>query len=212
MNPTCFVLTPFSEPFNSYYRDILVPTIKEAGYEPVRGDEIYGTSSVMEDVFSGIREAAVLVADVTGKNPNVNYELGIAHALRRPVVIISQSDADIPFDYRHLRVIIYDARQQDWATDFRARIIKTLERIKSTSHLPPNVSSLKGEVDMLISIQDTHKVFYQVPFKRVPNLITKTNGTVYIKLVEQGADGFVIKAFSNGHLIMRWSAEGELLD
>ena len=111
MQETCFVIIPFSDPFNDIYRDVLTPAIENGGYKPVRGDSLYSVGPVIEDIFYGIRSASVLVADVTGKNPNVNYELGVAHALNKPAVIISQSVDDIPFDYRHLRAIVYNSRQ-----------------------------------------------------------------------------------------------------
>lgn len=129
MPEKCFALMPFTEPFNEYYKNILVPAIKAAGFEPARADEIYGTKAIIEDIFDGIRDSTALVADVTGKNPNVNYELGIAHALNRPVVIISQSIDDIPFDYRHLRAVIYDTTKTDWASDLRTKVTNTLQSI-----------------------------------------------------------------------------------
>jgi hypothetical protein len=117
---------PFTDPFNDYYKTILVPAIKAAGLEPVRADEIYGTHPIIQDILEGINESTALVADVTGKNPNVNYELGIAHTLSRPVVIISQSVDDIPFDYRHFRAIIYDTKKVNWASDLMSKITNTL--------------------------------------------------------------------------------------
>src|ERR1041385_6381609 len=77
----CFVLMPFSEPFDNYYKKILVPAINAAGLHPVRADEIYSTGPIIRDVIEGIRSSVALVADVTGKNANVNYELGMAHIL-----------------------------------------------------------------------------------------------------------------------------------
>lgn len=129
MTNKCFVLMPFIDPFNDYYRDILVPSIKAAGFEPTRADEIYGTNAIIKDIFDSIRDSTALVADVTGKNPNVNYELGIAHAFNRPVVIISQSIDDIPFDYRHLRAIIYDTKKVNWVSDLTTKITNTLQSI-----------------------------------------------------------------------------------
>lgn len=130
MSQKCFVLMPFSGLFDQYYKNVLVPAIKDAGYDPVRADEIYGTRPIIEDIFNEIREASALVADVTNKNPNVNYELGIAHALERPVVIISQRIEDIPFDYRHLRAILYDTKRPDWVSSLKADVTKTLKEIK----------------------------------------------------------------------------------
>jgi hypothetical protein len=130
MESKCFVLMPFSEPFNVYYKDIIVPAIVAAGFRPMRADEIYGTRAIIEDIFREIKDSALLIADVTGKNPNVNYELGIAHTLGRPVVIISQFIEDIPFDYRHLRAIIYDTSQVNWAVELKLKITKSLQSIQ----------------------------------------------------------------------------------
>jgi len=129
----CFVLMPFSEPFNEYYSGIIAPSIRAAGFEPVRADEIYGTNAIIQDIFDSIREADVLIAEVTSRNPNVNYEMGVAHALNKPVIIISQSAEDIPFDYRHLRAIIYDTKRVNWASDLNTKIVNTLQNIKPTS-------------------------------------------------------------------------------
>lgn len=130
MQETCFVIIPFSDQFNDIYRDVLTPAIEDAGYKPVRGDSVYSVGPVIEDIFRGIRSASVLVADVTGKNPNVNYELGVAHALSKPAVIISQSEDDIPFDYRYLRVIIYNTQSVTWVKQLADKITNTLETVK----------------------------------------------------------------------------------
>jgi hypothetical protein len=56
----------------------------------------------------------VLIAELTTKNPNVLYELGLAHALEKPVVLIASNEDDVPFDLRHIRVIIYDQSDPFW--------------------------------------------------------------------------------------------------
>jgi hypothetical protein len=63
-----------------------------------------------------------LLADLSGKNANVFYELGLAHAAPKPVVFTSSNTEDVPFDLRHLRVIIYDIREPEWATRLRKSI------------------------------------------------------------------------------------------
>jgi|688.fasta_scaffold191708_2 hypothetical protein len=126
MREKCFVLMPFKDPFNSYYDHVLKKAALDVGLEPIRADEIYGTRPIIEDIVKEIREASVLIAEVTGKNPNVNYEMGIAHAMKRPVVIISQSVDDIPFDYRHLRAIIYNTAKVGWDSDLKSQISRSL--------------------------------------------------------------------------------------
>jgi hypothetical protein len=119
---TCFVMMPFGEWFDRYYQEIYAPAIKEAGYEPVRADELFTTGSVVEQIWEQIEKATLLLADLSGKNPNVFYELGLAHAARKPVVFTASEVEDVPFDLRHLRVIIYDVREPEWAGRLRRSI------------------------------------------------------------------------------------------
>jgi hypothetical protein len=85
---SCFVMMPFADPVGSYYKAIYEPAITKAGLKAVRADdEIFATGKVIDQILSGIKAAKVLVAELTGRNPNVFYELGLAHALNKPVVL-----------------------------------------------------------------------------------------------------------------------------
>lgn len=106
---SCFVMMPFAAPLGGYYESVYKPAIEKAGLQPVRADaEIFGAGKIMDQVWSGIQNANVLVAELTSRNPNVFYELGLAHALRKPVVLVSSNEDDVPFDLQHIRVIYYD--------------------------------------------------------------------------------------------------------
>ena len=112
---SCFVMQPFSGPLGGYYESIYKPAIEQAGLRPLRADtEIFGTGKIMDQIWRGIRSASVLVAELTMKNPNVFYELGLAHALEKPVVLVSSNQEDVPFDLRHIRVILYDQTDPFW--------------------------------------------------------------------------------------------------
>lgn len=119
---TCFVMMPFGQWFDRYYQEIYVPAIKEAGFEPIRADELFSTGSVVEQIWEQIEKSKLLLADLSGKNPNVFYELGLAHAAKKPVVFTAGDVNDVPFDLRHLRVIIYDIREPEWAVKLRQSI------------------------------------------------------------------------------------------
>lgn len=136
---TCFVMMPFGGWFDRYYQEVYVPAIKEAGLEPVRADELFSTGSVMEQIWEQITKAKVLLADLTDKNPNVFYELGLAHAAIKPVVFTAARIDDVPFDLRHLRVIVYEVREPEWAPKLRKFITEYLrntikEPAKSIPH------------------------------------------------------------------------------
>jgi hypothetical protein len=136
---TCFVMMPFGAWFDRYYLEIYVPAIREAGFEPVRADELFTTGSVVEQIWEQITKSKLLLADLTGKSPNVFYELGLAHAARKPVVFTAGQVEDVPFDLRHLRVIIYDNREPEWAQRLRNSVADYLrnamkEPAKSIPH------------------------------------------------------------------------------
>ena len=103
----CFVLMPFKETYRQVYDVVLKPTVESLGYECIRADDIRVQRNIMRDVIELIDRADVMIADLTDSNPNVFYELGICHALARQTVVITQSMADVPFDLRSYRTILY---------------------------------------------------------------------------------------------------------
>lgn len=128
---TCFILMPFGSWFDRYFKEIYVPATKDAGFEPLRADGLFNTGAVMEQIWTQIRKAKVLLADLTGKNPNVFYELGLAHALKKPVVFVAGDIEDVPFDVRHLRVVIFDIREPNWAEQLKRDITTYLKNARS---------------------------------------------------------------------------------
>jgi hypothetical protein len=85
----------------------------------------------MEQIWEQIRKAKVLLADLTGKNANVFYELGLAHADSKPVVLVTGNLEDVPFDLRHLRVVVYDQREPNWGEKLREGIAAYLKAAKA---------------------------------------------------------------------------------
>jgi len=144
---TCFVLMPFGDWFDRYYKEIYSAAIKDAGFEPMRADGIFNTGAVMEQIWTQINDADVLLAELTGKNPNVFYELGLAHARRKPVVFVSGNLDDVPFDLRHLRVVLYDVREPTWAEKLRADIAQYLKNAKTEPEksIPQPYRARRGE-------------------------------------------------------------------
>lgn len=139
---TCFVTMPFANPLGSYYASVYEPAIKKAGLRAVRADaDIYGTGKIIDQIWDGINSARVLVAELTNRNPNVLYELGLAHALKKPVVLVSSNEGDVPFDVKHVRVIYYDVTDPFWGSKL---IDKVAENILSALK-NPNEAVLFGQ-------------------------------------------------------------------
>jgi hypothetical protein len=128
---TCFVMMPFGQWFDSYYKDLFVPAIQGAGMEPCRADELFSTGTVIEQIWEQIQKSKILLADLTGKNANVFYELGLAHAACKPVVFVTSKLEDVPFDLRHLRVIVYDINNPFWGEKLKADLTTQLKNAKN---------------------------------------------------------------------------------
>lgn len=114
---TVFWLMPFPKDgaapnlrsMEEVFQNLLRPSIeKHFSMSVVRADDIFDTGEIMQSIWENIFLADVLVADLTGRNPNVFYEVGLADVLNKEVILLSQSIDDVPFDLRGRRVLIYD--------------------------------------------------------------------------------------------------------
>lgn len=123
-----FVLMPFSESLRPVYDDHLKKVTSELKLSAARADDFFSAHSVMADVWSGIFFAKVIIADCTGRNPNVFYEIGLAHALGKPVILITQEAEDVPFDVRHIRYIQYTFTPRGMG-DFEKTLGETLRTV-----------------------------------------------------------------------------------
>jgi hypothetical protein len=124
---TCFVMMPFAPPLGGYYSAVFEPAILKAGLTPLRADdELFGTGKIIDQIWRGINGSKVLVAELTNRNPNVFYELGLAHALNKPVVLVSSNETDVPFDLRHIRVIYYDVKDPFWGTKLIEKLAENI--------------------------------------------------------------------------------------
>lgn len=102
-----FVAMPFSAEMTPVYEDHILPVVESLGLRAVRADNVFGGGSVISDIWSLMLGAQIVVADCTGRNPNVFYELGMAHTIGKTTLLMTQDLEDIPFDIRHLRRIEY---------------------------------------------------------------------------------------------------------
>lgn len=106
--PYVFVLMPFKDNFFNIYEKAVRPALQEIGCVVEHANDVVTVEDrIIVNIYNQIAQAKFLVADVTGKNPNVFYELGYAHALGKKVLIIVQDKSDIPFDISPLRYLLY---------------------------------------------------------------------------------------------------------
>ena len=103
----CFVLMPFSEPWSKRVHSAIKEIVESLGYNCRRADDMYGRV-ILGDVWQSINEAAFVIADLTSDNPNVYYELGLAHAVGKEIIPLLQQGSEIPFDQRPFRILTYE--------------------------------------------------------------------------------------------------------
>jgi hypothetical protein len=113
--PTCFVIMPISdapgyEPghFGRVYEHLLKPAIIAAGYEPKRADDTVKTDYIVVGIIRMIVDSEMVLCDISARNPNVMYELGIRHAFNKPVVLVKDVMTEKMFDIQGLRYTEYN--------------------------------------------------------------------------------------------------------
>lgn len=120
-------MMPFHPSFDPVYV-ALKQVAESCGLHCRRADDIWESPAVIQDVVSLIDKSRVVICDCTGRNPNVFYEAGIAHALGREVILITQNADDIPFDLRHLRYVQY-LNNGEGLTNLSERLQQRLEAL-----------------------------------------------------------------------------------
>lgn len=120
-------MMPFDASFNQVYAAIQ-GAAEDSELRCRRADDIWENPLVIQDVVSLIDRSKVVICDCTNRNPNVFYEIGIAHTLGREVILITQADADVPFDLRHLRYLRY-LNNGEGLQELRRRLAQRLQGI-----------------------------------------------------------------------------------
>jgi hypothetical protein len=133
----CFVISPIGQKgtkehkrFLEVYDYIIKPAVENSGYDLkiIRPDEIDRSGSFIKDILDNLSNSYIVIADLTGRNPNVFYELGVRHSLSPRTILVAQSVDDIPSDLREYRSIIYENSAKG-SKEFKDRLSNYLKEI-----------------------------------------------------------------------------------
>ncbi len=105
--PEIFVIQPFSKATEGVY-ELIASAAAKANASVFRADSISAGASIVDSIHRAIKDAPLLIADVTDANPNVMYKVGLAQAQKKPLILIAGSSRTIPFDFAGFLVLIYD--------------------------------------------------------------------------------------------------------
>jgi len=149
-NKTCFVIAPIGEAgsdirkrSDQVLKHVIVPAVEECGYNALRADQMSEPGMITSQVIQHIVDDPLVVADLTGWNPNVFYELAIRHALRKPLVQMIKRGEQIPFDVAGTRTIYVDHKDLDSVEEAKEEIgkqVRVLEKDPSNIETPISVS------------------------------------------------------------------------
>lgn len=136
--PCCFVIAPIGQEgsderkrSDQVLRHIIRPVAEEFGYLAIRADQIAEPGVITAQVIQHVAEDAIVIADLTGHNPNVFYELGVRHAAGKPVIQIARSGEALPFDVGAVRTIFFDHRNMDSVDDCRQALRAQISAIEN---------------------------------------------------------------------------------
>jgi hypothetical protein len=117
---------PFGGIWDEYYAQIYTPAIQEAGLRPERADDVFRAGSVLHDIVASLARAAVVLVDISENNRNVHYELGLAHALGRPTLLVAPQGMPLFFDVGQERMATYDKNNAFWGAELQRVLVKAL--------------------------------------------------------------------------------------
>lgn len=160
---TCFVVSPIGgegtgirKRADQLYTHIIRPACYECGFKTVRIDEVNLPGSITQEIIDHLLNDELVIADLTGDNPNVFFEIGYRTSTSKPIIHLKQKGGKIPFDIANIRVFDYDLNDLDLAADAKEKLKKV---IKSLDYLPQSnqknaevVAMHNQDVQLLYSI------------------------------------------------------------
>lgn len=136
---TCFVIAPIGKPgtevrtrSDQVFRHIIVPGASACGFNAVRADHISEPGIITSQIIQRLVSEPMVIADLTGSNANVFYELAVRHSVKKPVIQIIDAADPIPFDVAATRIIQFDYRDLDSAAHARDQITNQIRTIESS--------------------------------------------------------------------------------
>lgn len=138
--PVCFVICPIGDPdtstrrrSNLLLRTVVGPALKTCGFSPLRADQILEPGIITRQIVEQLIAAPLVIADLTGSNPNVFYELGVRHSVRKPVIHLAEMGTKIPFDVGGMRTFFYDLTNPSQIRKSLKELVESIRAIQSAT-------------------------------------------------------------------------------
>lgn len=161
-NLFAFVLMPFRKEFDDVYKFGIKEPASQLDILAERVDEQIYTEGILERIYRQIDIADIVIADMTGQNPNVFYEVGYAHAKNKLCILLTSNSTDIPFDLKYRRHVVYN----DSIKELKEELIEELQWAKSEienikkSRIKVTLTKTEGELEKTKYWAEGHVDFY----------------------------------------------------
>jgi nucleoside 2-deoxyribosyltransferase len=200
---------PFTSDFDDFYAYGIKESCKDAESYCERVDEQNYEGSILERIYNQIAKADLIIADMTGRNPNVFYEVGYAHALNKPTILLTQDSNDIPFDLKHYPHIIYEKK----ISTIRTELTKKINWFKENKKIN-NSNSMNIDIDMYVDGKNLsmENVTHDFNINQIPNFYfllhnnsfsTYSEGDVKVGIITEEFDNMSLYRTGNNKLVVK---------
>jgi hypothetical protein len=144
-----FVVMPFADEFRDTYELGIKPACIEAGANCERVDEQLFLENILDRIYGEIQKADLIVAEMSGRNPNVFYEIGYAHGIGKQAILLTRNADDIPFDLKHLPHVVYEGQIRKLKSELQRTVrwcIKHPESLKAEKRGDANLGVLGRQI------------------------------------------------------------------
>lgn len=150
----CFVVTPIGNEgteirrrADQVFKYIISPVCEEMEFEPIRVDMVNQADSITQTILDYLNSAELVIADMSGHNPNAFYEMGYRAAVGKPMIHLKEKSEKIPFDVAGIRAFEYDLSDLDSVAEVKARLAKTIQAFDFSKINQDNENVIDAQVN-----------------------------------------------------------------
>lgn len=147
LDKVCFIIMPIADTsgydsghFSRVYNHLIKPACEEAGFRPIRADDVSSSHFIVVDILKKIVESDLAICDLSGRNPNVLYELGLRQAFNKKTVLIKDNKTENIFDVQGFRYAQYDSILR--IDNVKSEILKLATALKETYEANSDINSI----------------------------------------------------------------------
>ena len=163
---TCFIVSPIGDEgsdirkrADQLFKYIISPVCKECEFEAIRVDQINQADSITQTIIDYLKKSELVIADMTGHNPNAFYEMGFWASTGRPMIHMKEKGEKIPFDIAGIRAFDYDLTDLDLVDEVKERLKQTIlafridDSIESTNPVRESeINEAQNETSQLLPV------------------------------------------------------------